>query len=173
MLDNYDTNLHLKHAEHLAGCCTVAVIKEGGGGREESSTDYYRLQRTDTGGYWHQDLSTRGRIFAFTSTRAPLKICTKRISRRDHFTCFHTAPRLWRIPPLIFLQQIQIWNFILSFISCCNLSDKQARVSANEVSRRTGIKLISLHEKLNTFKKQFSGLNWAGRPPWVNYTTYF
>ena len=28
MLDNYDTNLHLKHAEHLAGCCTVAVIKE-------------------------------------------------------------------------------------------------------------------------------------------------
>lgn len=103
----------------------------------------------------------------------PFKICTKRISRRDHFTCFHTAPRLWRIPPLIFLQQIQIWNFILSFISCCNLSDKQARVSANEVSRRTGIKLISLHEKLNTFKKQFSGLNWAGRPPWVNYTTYF
>ena len=26
MLDNYDTNLHLKHTEHLAGWCTVAMI---------------------------------------------------------------------------------------------------------------------------------------------------
>lgn len=36
MLDNYDTNLHLKHTEHLAGWCTMAMIT--GGKRNQAQT---------------------------------------------------------------------------------------------------------------------------------------
>lgn len=47
VLDNYDTNLHLKHTEPLVGCCTVAPMITGGETNQAKTSTESR--RMDTG----------------------------------------------------------------------------------------------------------------------------
>lgn len=118
MLDNYDTNLHLKHAEHLAGCCTVAVIKEGGG--RKRGIKHRLLQAAEDG---HGRLLASGsqhmweNIRVYIDTRAPLK-SVQNESPDEIISLVFTPRRVFEESPLNFYSKFKsVMLFYLLFLA--------------------------------------------------------